>query len=414
MCSRGFAAAMPDPRRAVLLLAHAFPPENSPGAARPYRFAKYLPHYGYDVEVISAGPHGQPKHPVSLHRLGDTPSFWHKVIRRTVLPGEDGLAWIPPAIRTAERLIRERRISLVVSTYPPAAAHVVALSLRRRLPVRWVADFRDPLANNPVVRKTRFAEFAERRLQTSIFRRADALIAVTDVIAEQWRRDCPDAASKISVIWNGFDPEDPLTVGPPPPRSFRVLAHIGSLYGGRVPTLLLASLRRLISSGRLPKDRLRVRLLGVLEKGVVARDQQLWDELERLGVLSYNGVQVPRAEAARETAEADSLLLVDLNIGGAGHAVPAKLFEYVMAGRPVLALTTRQSPVERILSQSGIPSVFLYPGDSESAIDEKVLQFVSLPAALSTPSDWFINEFDGRRQTETLARILDGLIARKG
>jgi hypothetical protein len=111
--------------------------------------------------------------------------------------------------------------------------------------------------------------------------------------------------------------------------------------------------------------------------------------------------------------EADQLLLADNNDSGIGQTVPAKLFEYVRVGRPILALTTAGSPVERILTGSGVPFVGLAPQMSEPAIDARMIEFLDMPSDPVQVSARFSSEFDGRKQAETLARLIDAMLERK-
>ena len=115
------------------------------------------------------------------------------------------------------------------------------------------------------------------------------------------------------------------------------------------------------------------------------------------------------AEANRHAAEADYLLLVDFTLFSPGLQIPAKLYTYLRLGRPVLALTTPGSPVEKILEQSGVPYRCLYPSSPAEQIDREVLEFLSLPSTPVRASEWFWNTFDGATQTGLLASVLDGL-----
>lgn len=110
------------------------------------------------------------------------------------------------------------------------------------------------------------------------------------------------------------------------------------------------------------------------------------------------------------TAQADYLLLLDLtNESNAGYAVPAKLYEYILVGRPILAITAPQSPVQRILEKSGVAYTCLHPADSAEQADEKICRFLGTPNFPTTPSDWFVENIDGSRQVKQLASILNRL-----
>ena len=104
-------------------------------------------------------------------------------------------------------------------------------------------------------------------------------------------------------------------------------------------------------------------------------------------------------------AEADYLLLLDLNELGTGSQVPGKLFEYIRIGRPILAFTVRDSSTSRLLAQSGIPYQCVYQSDSSDEVDRKVSAFLSLQSRPVAPSDWFQTNFNAVAQTQKLADL---------
>ena len=118
---------------------------------------------------------------------------------------------------------------------------------------------------------------------------------------------------------------------------------------------------------------------------------------------------IPRADAMNEVATSHALLLLDFaDQGKQGYAIPAKLYEYVLVGRPVLAVTPRNSPVHLVLQRAGTPFVALHEDDTAESTDEKVLQVFRADSEPVKPSPWFLETFDGRRQAGLFARLLDG------
>jgi hypothetical protein len=87
--------------------------------------------------------------------------------------------------------------------------------------------------------------------------------------------------------------------------------------------------------------------------------------------------------------------------------VPAKIFDYVRAGRPILAETPAGSPADQVLANSGIPYVCLRPDFTDQRMDDAILDFLRLPRERHAPSEWFWNTFDARRQTASLVSLLD-------
>jgi len=123
-----------------------------------------------------------------------------------------------------------------------------------------------------------------------------------------------------------------------------------------------------------------------------------------LGCFECDNQTVPRPDAHRIMAESDYLLILEAPDNTT--TVPGKLFEYVPIGRPIMALTAEKSPIERILSRSGLRYACLYPGEAESTADAKVLEFLESTSDPVTPSAWFRNDLDSSHQALQLAALL--------
>ena len=271
--------------RRLLMLAYYFPPQNTSGAARPSRFAKYLKRLGYSLRVISlatedqgeangwvsAVPLARPARSAT-HRASQFAYF----VERAVLPYNERLPWVPHAIEEGRRIHREWPYSVVLSTSPPIATHLAALRLKREFGLRWIADLRDPICGNPF-RRRKIGYLYDKALQRLIFENADALIANTDVVAETWRREYPRLRNKISVIWNGFDPEEKVPARiENQPHVRRTLLHTGSLYRGRHPNLLLSAVQRLIDRQLLDPGCLRIELVGPWKQRLCVLSRRLF------------------------------------------------------------------------------------------------------------------------------------------
>ncbi len=401
----------------VVLLAYYYKPMNTSGVQRAWRLAKYLPEYGRPVRVICSGEEGEAAdaggaiyapNPKTMATAAPIQARLARAIER-IAPYHEKMPWVPHAVAAADQLIPTERIACVVSTSPPVGTHLAAMWLKFRHRVRWVADFRDPLCGNPG-RARKWAKPYDQALEQAIFGAADAVIAVTDSVRDEWIRRYPGWRDKFHLVWNGFDPEETIVPVPPAGGGRRLLTHVGVLYAQRHPRGLVASLERLVRSGRMPPETFRLRLVGPAQEAeaFVARPDVRF--LMGRGCLELVNRLLPREEARSEMAASDFLLLIDIvNLANIGYTVPAKLFEYVPVGRPILAITDQGSPVQRILSRSGVPAVFLYHEESAAEADAKVEGLFRLSAEPSPPSEWFLENFDGRRQAGTFARILGSI-----
>jgi glycosyltransferase involved in cell wall biosynthesis len=397
----------------VLIFAYHFPPENSVGGARPFRFSKYLSRLGYTCRVITAARQSDCGNPNTEYVLDPFVALsqrnfrWQleRAVRKLFFPGELGSRWSYRACKVAREHVRAHPTSRVTvfSTFPPLGPHLAASQLFRSERIRWIADFRDPFPDRHLNGEINFLqERIYRWSERLLVRRADAVVANTDSALLQWQRKYPSLRAKIHLIWNGFDPEERVQALPIPLRSYRQLSHVGELYNGRNATPILESVGRLIAAGRLGARGVFVRLIGPIQPGSVPGPEFL-DRANEQGWLELVNKQIPQREARQIIQTSDGLLLLQPQ---SAVQVPAKLFEYLQIGRPILAFIQPDSPVERLLKRSGVPYQCVYPGSTSETIDAAVTQFFDLPSTSVAPSPWFEEQFNAEHQ----ARMLDALI----
>ena len=398
----------------AIIFAYHFPPENAIGAQRPYRLYKYLSRLGFRCHVISAAQleerpdiDGQhvPDPFVTKPRQG---VGWQveRAIRRFILPGVVGSQWAIGAYRAARRFIRQNpghRVT-VISTVPPVGPHLAAYWLARQEHIPWIADYRDPLGDNPFYDHINsFTKDVYRKLERICVLAADVTIANTDAVQAKMKKIYPDRADRIELIWNGFDPEDRLTALPPEGTGRNVIAHVGELYGGRSVSPLLESLRRLIDSRIVDPRSFQISLTGPVVEGSIP-DSVFMRAAEQEGWVKFNPDRVPQSTAHRIIQTADAHLLIQPQTA---LQVPGKLFDYLQIGRPVLAFVPPDSPVERILEKSGVPFRCVYPPCDQDNLDPAMLEFLRLLPAQGQPSEWFEQQFNARGHAETVANLIE-------
>ncbi len=401
------------------MFAYYFPPRQTSGAVRPARFAKYLRDYGYCPIVVTAAPDGtarlqeSPPDPCPRTAASKLGTAALRVAERILRENSQRLHWAPVAASAAAAFLRREPCQAVWSTSPPFATHLAAMHVAARFHLPWIADFRDPFADATQAPAIRAAY--GRAVERAVIRRAVAVVANNDAAAERWRAHYPEYRDKVHAIWNGFDPEEKF-VHPPAISASRpaVLAHVGDIYGMRHPGAVLAAIGRLIARGVLNRDKIRVRLVGPVEAWSPLWAEPSFRRLQDLHCLDCTARCIPRADALRQICEADCLLLLDIVGADRSVQVPAKLYDYIRAGRPILAITPEDSPTRSVLARSGIPHVCLRPDAPDAEMDEGVAGLLRLPAGPFRPSDWFDAAFDVRRHTAVLADLLDRAILAGG
>lgn len=400
--------------RRVLLISHLFPPDNAAGAVRAGQLSKYLPEQGYQPIVVAANAGGQPIEDEFIRRvpandrltpasLVSTCARW---FTRFGAPYDDRLGWAPHAAAAAARIIKSRPVEAIYSTSPFLSAHFAALWLKARFGLPWIADFQDPVRDNPS-RTRRWIYPYDAIVEEAFFRHADRLAANTDAVAIAWRKRYPQWANKISVLWNSFDPIERIEPGETSRRPYRLLSHVGTLYDGRHPAQLLRSIVRL----DIEPSAVRVKLVGPITPDILEAYGALFECVSAKGVLEYANRTLPREAALCETAEADCLVLLDLyNELEVSLQLPSKLVDYIRFGKPILAYTPKCSPAARVLAASGIENVTISPAEPQEVADRKLLEFLRLPPEPRHPSAWFEAMFSARTLARTAGALLDEML----
>jgi glycosyltransferase involved in cell wall biosynthesis len=394
--------------RKVLLLTYHFPPSGAVAVHRMLGLVRYLPKFGWQPIVVA--PPRVPWEPEDTSLLAQVPAstpvervpfasgFLGK-IGRYFAPESN---WLWQARPTCERTIHEHRPSAIITSSPPGCVHLLGRRLHRRHGLPWLADFRDPwITNNPTspwAFSSQFARWQERK----VMRDANVLIANTPLNARGWAQAYPDAAKKIETITNGFDPERFVSQADPPPEAPRLtILHAGELYAGRDPRPFLDALEQ------MPNERknLRLQFLGRKTEQVVDLPTEiLRRDLSNCVTLLHD--QVPYALAIQEMSRADILLLI--HSPGLQVSVPAKLYEYLGAGRPILALAELDSDIAWVLRESGVRHRIAPPLDVR-AIKQALIELVqeAQKEGTGTPDRRALQQFTRERMAQRFADCLD-------
>jgi hypothetical protein len=400
----------------VLIFAYHYPPANTIGGVRPFQFSKYLIRLGYKCRVFTASNQGDRDDPIteyvpdpflaSRDRSGGY--LLERALRKGFFPGSSGTGWsyrVRKAALACMAMNPDLRIT-VLSTFPPIGTHFAALRLIRSNRLRWIADFRDPLPCDGKHKSiNRFHRKSYGWLEYFIARTADAVVVNTDAALHRLQLKFPAVRDRLHLIWNGFDPEDRIQPLPVPVRPYKLLSHVGELYFGRNATPILESVVRLIENRRFRADSVRVQLVGSIESDCIPGPEFVRRAIAA-GWLDIVPEEVPKQTARQIMQTSDALLLLQPQ---SSVQVPGKLFQYLQIGRPILAFVQRDSPIEWILGESGVPYRCVYTGSSSEAIDDTLEDFFNLPSTPVIPSSAFEEKFNAKHQTyalDTLIRLL--------
>jgi glycosyltransferase involved in cell wall biosynthesis len=373
-------------KKRALLVAFHFPPQaGSSGIQRTLSFSKHLGRHGWEPMILSAHPRAYDVQNPS--QLASIPSdlivkraFALDVKRHIGIkeryPGVLALpdrwsSWLLGAVPAGLSLIRKHRPQVIWTTFPIATASLIGLVLHRLTGLPWIADLRDPIMQStyPTVKLQRKA-FGWIEAQT--LKHCTLAVCTTHSAMQGYRTRFPELAGKFRVIENGYD-EDGLSIhsaAEVPAAGRRItLLHSGMLYEtGRNPSAFLRALAALKREGLVSAASLRVilRAPGDFEPiEEIVREQKLGDIVEIAPAIPYR-------EALREMLEADGLMIFQ---GKQYNAqIPAKIYEYFWARRPVLGLVDAAGETAHVLRSAGFDS--LVAMDQPEAIVVALKQFL--------------------------------------
>src|SRR5581483_2923536 len=321
--------------------------------------------------------------------------------RRFLMPDEN-VSWNLTAIPAAIRIVRNEQIDVVVTTSPPSSVHLIGAAAKKATGVRWVADLRDSVVAHPHRHAERFVvrakEQGEHAVARLIAHSADAITCVSDAIAEEVRERNPRGT--VTTIANGSDFDDFAGLERQPSERFR-LTHTGSFFGKRDPRPFLTALER---SGF---DDVVVRFLGDFR----AADREWAEGLglgDRLELIPY----APRRRSLELQRDSEALLLLIPDAGGRGRGVlSGKVFEYLAAERPILAVVPPDGAAADLIRETGAGIVV--PPDDVEAIARELAALRDAWQAGSldgTPlrAEWR-RRLSRRARVEELADLLQGL-----
>ena len=409
-------------QRRALMVAFHFPPQaGSSGILRTLNFIKHLPSHHWQPSVMAVTPGAfeecrndlvsaiPPQVNVVRARALDAArhlSIFGKYPQVFALP-DRWSSWWPAAVLAGRKAIREQRPQLIWSTYPISTAHLIGRSLARWGGLPWIADFRDPMINgdypsNPLQRKV------WRWLETAVLRDASRCVFTTERTAQTYRARYPQWGHKCVVIENGYD-EDAFAHNQPHREGAsehqQLLLHSGIIYPrDRNPEPFFLAVAQMLAQGKFSRECLRIRFRApkhVEEVLALAAQHGLKDVVEVAPPLPYR-------QAIAEILAADLLLVFQ-----GSHfntQIPAKIYEYLRSGRPILGLVDLSGDTAAQLR--GFKGVLLADIAHPLAIAERLQEWVENPsvAHAAQGNAQLALRFSRELQAASLAQLMQACV----
>lgn len=393
-------------RKRILIISYYFPPLGSIGHRRPLKFAKYLPYYGWEsfvltvkkgvdkiveMSLIKEIPEG-----VSVYRTPSLEPFRYRnplyekiepekkeslirsprmyifyilkgiriILSKFMIPDER-IGWLPFAVISGLKIIKSKKIDLIFVTSPPSTSLLIGYLLNKLTKTPLIIDYRDPWTFNPFFAYTsRFRERLENRLEYKVIKNASKGIVISRQMEEVFKNNYLEFCHKFTTITNGFDEEDFISCKPERFDKFTIV-YSGTFYGKRTPLYFLKALKKLNEENEEFRENSQFLFFGDIDKDI----ERLLLEQGLMDLINSSIGYLPYKENIKYIMGADVLVLI---IGAKSKlTVTGKVFDYIAARRPILALVPDGAASE-IIKETGTGVVV--PPEDVDAIKSKILE----------------------------------------
>lgn len=424
----------------VLIITYYWPPSGGAGVQRWLKFAKYLPEFGYEPIIytpenpefpvvddslledvpegitvlkqpiwepynwyrqflgqkdkkIGAGFVSEKKEPGILHKI----SVW---VRGNFFVPDARRFWIKPSVNYLSKYLSENPVDAVISTGPPHSMHLIALELKKRLGVKWIADFRDPWTNIDFYKELMLSKWADkkhRRLEQEVLTAADSVVTIGYTMAEEMKKL---GAKDVETITNGFDEADFPEENPKVDEEFSI-SHIGTFSPSRNHPKFWQALSELKSENQDFAAKLKIRTVGVVDYKVESSiiEHGLAENWERIEYVSHT-------EVLKYQRSSKVLLVCVNNTPNATGILPGKFFEYMASGRPILAIGPKKSDIGTVLSKT--KSGVIVNRDDLRGIKHALLSMFNEANEL-TRNEIEVAKYSRKQLTREMVRIINSL-----
>jgi hypothetical protein len=423
----------------VLIVTYYFPPRPAVGSLRPGGLAKYLTEFGWAPIVLTAKLPSDPapEFKVIQTRYRDTFGFAKRLLgidteqnlmtqvtqlkKKLHLKSEKSVldlllaywgeitaypdpqkGWRAFAVGAGNDFLQQESVDAMISTSSPVTSHIVAKELKEKHDIPWVADFRDLWTQNHYYPYSPLRRAIERRLELKTLRKADALVTVSEPASAKLAT--LHEGKSICVIGNGFDPAEVNSPESDITDKFTI-TYTGNLYPGKQsPEPLFEALRDLIAQGIMGAKDVEVRFYGA-KAGWIDKQAEchgLRDIVKQLGM-------VPREVALSKQRESQLLLLLKWNDREGRQAYSAKIFEYLAARRPILAVGGYDDVFTALLDETRAGACSATAEEVERILIELYREYQAVGKVGYKGEEDKINRYSQREMAQKFAQVLDSI-----
>lgn len=416
----------------VLVIAYYFPPMGLSGVQRVAKFVKYLPEYGWEVEVLTVHPGGYfafdrgleeevNRSGATVHRTFSwdptrlfgrqktvglpaepTRNLLSKIGQLVFVP-DNKIGWFIPAIRKGKSILRSKPFDAIFVSAPPYTAHLIGAYLSKWSGIRLVTDFRDDWVGNPRHwYPTRLHRAINQRLEKWVLGRSSVSTTINDHIRDSLLERNGETHPDVRVLPQGFDPDDfDGQVQANRSDGKMRLVYTGVFYDVQTPDTFLRALAALISRRPDIKSRIEVVFVGLVPPymGDLVKELGLDTVVKCTGYLEHH-------EVVEFLIGADALWLTVGKRPGSEGISTGKLYEYVGTRKPILGLVP-EGTARRTLEAYGA-SLIAEPDNVDAVSTQIEVLFEHWESGtLPEPDFGFVNRFDRKKIAGVLAGLLE-------
>ena len=411
----------------ILMIAYHFPPVRvSSGIQRTLKFSQYLLSYNWRALVLTVKPMAYEN--ICDDQMLEVPdkivvkrAFSLDTARHLTLKGryfywmslpDRWVSWVFGGVIAGLGLINKYQPKFIWSTYPIATAHLIALILHRISGIPWIADFRDSMTEENYPEsptKKKVYQWIEKKTVENCYRAVFTTPGASQMYAERY----PNVpACKWAVIPNGYDEENfhraeikainQLRIERKSQKQI-VLLHSGILYPSeRDPSIFFKALYELMGEGLVDLEGVKIVLRAT------AHDDLIKSLIIKFGIdnLVYIEPSVPYESALAEMLTVDGLIVFQGS--NCNHQIPAKIYEYLRAKKPIFALTDPIGDTASVLMDAKINTIS--PLNDKDTIKNKFSEFLEGVRMRNAPiaKDECIRIHSREARTRLLADLLNG------
>lgn len=350
----------------VLAISFRMPPLLSPRAVQVHRLLTHWALRGIDITVICADPRTVPQlkwdqdlvniYPQNIHHKRiifpkQTKSWFNGAIGIQNCVPDPFRPWIKYAKKAALNLLKQQNFDLMLTFANPMTDHLIGLSLKRQVPIPWIAHFSDPWVDNPYLNETKnfLARYVNANQEKRVVKCADQVVFVSEETRELVMQKYPSHWwGKSFVIPHYFDPD--IYPNQPEQNSTLTFRYVGSFYQFRTPEPLFRALKLLKDRQAHLLQNVQFEMIGPCAPSSLAKRLCRSYQVEPHVKIRP---EIPYLESLESMMGCDVLLLIDASTESHNVFLPSKLVDYLGTKRPLLGLTPLNGPSADFIRQSG-------------------------------------------------------------